>query len=89
MVKSISSPHNIKASSYEINSIASSNLTCDGLRSFDYDESNHLSKVKITRNIAPEAASINCLHNGLGQPTWFSTSRCWSWRAQSAATVGS
>ena len=48
MVKSISSPNNIKASSYEINSIASINLTCDGLRSFDHDESNHLSKVKIT-----------------------------------------
>lgn len=47
-VKSISSPNNIKASSYEINSIASGNLTSDGLRSFDYDESNHLSKIKIT-----------------------------------------
>ena len=41
------------------------NLTSDGLRSFDYDESNRLSKVKITKD--GEAASITYLHNALGQ----------------------
>jgi YD repeat-containing protein len=41
------------------------NLTSDGLRSFDYDESNRLSKVKITKD--GEAASIAYLHNAIGQ----------------------
>ena len=41
------------------------NLLSDGLRSFDYDESNRLSKVKITKE--GEAASITYLHNALGQ----------------------
>ena len=40
-------------------------LTSDGLRSFDYDESNRLSKIKITKD--GEAASITYLHNALGQ----------------------
>ena len=41
------------------------NLTSDGLRAFDYDEANRLSKVKITKD--GEAASITYLHNALGQ----------------------
>ena len=44
---------------------ANGNLTSDGLRSFDYDEANRLSKVKITKD--GEAASFAYLHNALGQ----------------------
>ena len=44
---------------------ANGNLTSDGLRAFDYDEANRLSKVKITKD--GEAASIVYLHNALGQ----------------------
>jgi RHS repeat-associated protein len=40
-------------------------MTSDGLRTFDYDESRRLSKVRILRN--GEAASISYLHNALGQ----------------------
>ncbi|UUZ65161.1 hypothetical protein LP417_11255 [Polaromonas sp. P1-6] len=44
---------------------ANGNLTHDGLRSFDYDEANRLAKVKLLKD--GEEASINYLHNGLGQ----------------------
>jgi RHS repeat-associated protein len=41
------------------------NLTSDGLRNFDYDEANRLSKVRVLRD--GEQASIRYLHNALGQ----------------------
>jgi RHS repeat-associated protein len=44
---------------------ANGNLTSDGLRTFEYDESNRLSKVKILKD--GEAASIKYLYNALGQ----------------------
>jgi RHS repeat-associated protein len=44
---------------------ANGNMTTDGLRSFDYDESNRLAKIKITKD--GEAASITYLYNALGQ----------------------
>jgi RHS repeat-associated protein len=40
-------------------------LTSDGLRSFEYDASNRLSKVKLSKD--GEAASVKYLHNALGQ----------------------
>ena len=40
-------------------------MTSDGLRTFDYDASRRLVKVRILRN--GEAASISYLHNALGQ----------------------
>ena len=47
---------------------ANGNLTSDGLRSFDYDEANRLSNVKITKD--GEAASLTYLTNALGQRTF-------------------
>ncbi len=44
---------------------ANGNLTSDGLRTFEYDESNRLAKVKILKD--GEAASIKYLYNALGQ----------------------
>ena len=44
---------------------AAGNLTSDGLRTFEYDESNRLAKVRITKD--GEAASIKYLYNALGQ----------------------
>jgi RHS repeat-associated protein len=44
---------------------ANGNLTSDGLRSFDYDASNRLSKVRILKD--GEAASIHYFTNGQGQ----------------------
>ena len=44
---------------------ANANLTHDGLRTFDYDESNRLSKVKVSKD--GEAASIKYLTNAQGQ----------------------
>lgn len=40
-------------------------MTSDGLRTFEYDASRRLSKVRILRNGEP--ASVNYLHNALGQ----------------------
>jgi RHS repeat-associated protein len=40
-------------------------MTSDGLRTFEYDESRRLSKVKILQD--GEAASVEYLHNALGQ----------------------
>jgi hypothetical protein len=40
-------------------------MTSDGLRTFEYDESKRLSKVKILQD--GEAASVAYLHNALGQ----------------------
>jgi YD repeat-containing protein len=40
-------------------------LTSDGLRDFEYDEANRLSKVKIFKD--GEAAKVRYLHNALGQ----------------------
>lgn len=48
IVKSVPLPNNTWASSYESSSVANGNLSSDGLRSIDHDESNHLSKIKIT-----------------------------------------
>ncbi len=44
---------------------ANGNLTSDGLRTFEYDESNRLAKVKILKD--GEAASIKYLYNAMGQ----------------------
>ena len=44
---------------------ANGNLTFDGLRSFEYDATNRLSKVQISQS--QEAAKITYLHNTLGQ----------------------
>jgi hypothetical protein len=41
------------------------NLTSDGLRDFEYDEANRLSKAKVFKD--GEEASIRYLHNALGQ----------------------
>ena len=47
---------------------ANGNLSSDGLRSLDCDESNRLVKIKITKD--GEAASISYLTNALGQRTF-------------------
>jgi RHS repeat-associated protein len=44
---------------------ANGSLTSDGLRSFEYDASNRLFKVKLSKD--GEAASVKYLHNALGQ----------------------
>jgi len=44
---------------------ANGSMTSDGLRTFDYDESDRLSKVTILQN--GESASVRYLTNGLGQ----------------------
>ena len=41
------------------------NLTTDGLRSFEYDPANRLTKVKVSQE--GQAAAINYLHNAMGQ----------------------
>ena len=43
-----------------------SDLTSDGLRSFEYDEANRLSAAKVLKD--GEEARIRSLHNTLGQP---------------------
>ena len=44
---------------------AAGNLTSDGLRTFDYDEANRISKARIFKD--GEAARISYLHNAQGQ----------------------
>ena len=44
---------------------ANGNLTSDGLRTFEYDATNRLSKVQVSQSA--EAAKITYLHNTLGQ----------------------
>ncbi len=44
---------------------AAGNLTSDGLRTFEYDEANRMSKAKVFKD--GEEASIRYLHNALGQ----------------------
>ena len=44
---------------------ATDNITSDGLRDFEYDEANRLSKVKLFKD--GEAARIRYLHNAMGQ----------------------
>ena len=44
---------------------AAGNLTSDGLRMFEYDGANRLSKVRILKD--GEAASVSYLHNAMGQ----------------------
>ncbi|MBX3588702.1 MAG: hypothetical protein KF796_18885 [Ramlibacter sp.] len=43
-------------------------LTSDGLRGFEYDEANRLSKISIVKD--GEAAKVRYLHNALGQRTF-------------------
>lgn len=44
---------------------AAGNLTSDGLREFEYDAANRLSKARIVKD--GEAATVSYLHNALGQ----------------------
>ena len=44
---------------------ANGNLTSDGLRLFDYDASNRLTQVQVSKS--QEASKITYLHNALGQ----------------------
>ena len=53
----------ISAVNYQLD--ANGNLVSDGLRSFDYNAENRLSKVEITKD--GEAAKITYLHNAAGQ----------------------
>ncbi len=64
---------------------AAGNLTSDGLRSFEYDGQNRLSKVQLTQS--PEAAKITYLHNALGQRVFKSEPQI-AQTAPSATTLG-
>ena len=65
---------------------AAGNLTSDGLRVFDYDAANRLSKVTLSQN--PEAAKVTYLHNALGQRVFKSEPQV-AQLAPSASTLGS
>ena len=64
---------------------AAGNLTSDGLRVFDYDAANRLSKVTLSQN--PEAAKVTYLHNALGQRVFKSEPQV-AQLAPSATTLG-
>ena len=64
---------------------AAGNLTSDGLRVFEYDAQNRLSKVQLTQS--PEAAKISYLHNALGQRVFKSEPQV-AQTAPNAATLG-